>query len=80
MKKLNKISSKVAGPVEKALRVYLDSKIKFIKKKEVFEEDFGLYKAIQVLENEAKAQMDVSTEAARVLNPKGQDKKTWLRR
>ncbi len=60
MKKLNKISSKVAGPVEKALRVYLDSKIKFIKKKEVFQEDFGLDKAIQALENEAKAQMDVS--------------------
>ncbi len=76
MKKLNKISSKVAGPVEKALRVYLDFKIKFIKKKEVFQEDFGLDKAIQALENEAKAQMDVSTEASRVLNPKGQDKKT----
>ena len=76
MKKLNKISFKVAGPVEKALRVYLDSKIKSIKKKEVFQEDFGLDKAIQALENEAKAQMDVSTEASRVLNPKGQSKKT----
>ncbi len=32
MKKLNKISSEVTGPVEKALRVYLDSKKKFIKK------------------------------------------------
>ncbi len=80
MKKLNKISSRVIGPVEKALRVYFDSKKKIIKKKEVFQEDFGLDKAIQALENEAKAQMDVSTEAARVLNPKGQDKKTWLRR
>ncbi len=60
MKKLNKISFKVAGPVEKALRVYLDSKIKFIKRKEVFQEDFDLDKAIQALENEAKAQMDES--------------------
>ncbi len=74
MKKLNKISSKVAGPVEKALRVYFDSRKKIIKKKEVFQEDFDLDKAIQALENEARAQMDVSTEASRVLNPEEQDK------
>ncbi len=40
MKKLNKISSRVIGPVEKALRVYFDSRKKIIKKKEVFQEDF----------------------------------------